>query len=96
MSKRKILITGGTGYIGNYVTKVIAATRPDVIVSTMSRRSIEDQIKKDPQTARFTNVNFIQGDCLKPETYPKDLHEYDAIIHTVGALMEGIDYKNIL
>ncbi len=39
---------------------------------------------------------FHQGDCLKPDTYPKDLIEYDAIIHTVGTLLEGVDYKSIL
>ena len=30
MYKKKILITGGTGYIGNYITKVLAATKPDI------------------------------------------------------------------
>ena len=30
---------------------------------------------------------------MKPESYPGDLRECDAVIHTVGALLEGVDYK---
>ena len=41
-------------------------------------------------------MKFYQGDCLKPETYPKDLKDFDTVVHTVGALLEGVDYKNIL
>lgn len=47
-------------------------------------------------TSRFSNVKFHSGDCLKPETYPDELKDCDAIIHTVGALIEGVDYKGFL
>ncbi len=67
---KRVLITGGTGYIGNYVTKIMAATHPEVQIMSMSRRSVESQRERDPYTARFNNVKFIQGDCLKPETLP--------------------------
>ena len=30
---------------------------------------------------------------MKPETYPQELEKFDAVIHTVGALIEGVDYK---
>jgi len=40
---KKVLITGGTGYIGNYVTKIMAATHPEVQIMSMSRRSVESQ-----------------------------------------------------
>jgi hypothetical protein len=38
---------------------------------SMSRRSVESQRERDPYTARFANVKFIQGNCLKPETLPE-------------------------
>lgn len=38
--KAKIIITGGTGYIGNYITKVMAATKPDVLIIAMSRKGV--------------------------------------------------------
>ncbi len=35
---------------------------------------------------------------MKPETYPNEetLASCDAIIHTVGALLEGAEYKKIV
>ena len=41
-------------------------------------------------------MEFYQGDCLKPETFPSDLQDYKAVIHTVGTLLEGVDYKGVL
>ena len=56
---KKVLITGGTGYIGNFVTKMLAASYPEVHILSMSRRPIDKQMGQDPQTARFKNVEFI-------------------------------------
>jgi FlaA1/EpsC-like NDP-sugar epimerase len=30
IASKKVLITGGTGYIGNYVTKMLAASHPEI------------------------------------------------------------------
>jgi nucleoside-diphosphate-sugar epimerase len=38
---KKVLITGGTGYIGNFVTKMLAASHPEVHILSMSRRPID-------------------------------------------------------
>ena len=96
MLKKKVLITGGTGYIGNYITKVLAATKPEYLIISMSRRPVDDQRRRDEQTSMFTNVKFHQGDCLKAETYPEEMNDCEAIIHTVGTLIEGVDYKSLL
>ena len=90
------MITGGTGYIGNYVTKILAATNPHVKITSMARSPVDQMKKRDDQTSRFKNVRFHQGDCLKPETYPTDLGKYDAVIHTVGTLIDGLDYKKYI
>lgn len=65
---------------------------------SMSRRSVESQRERDPYTARFPNVKFIKGDCLKPETLPasEELGQFDSVIHTVGSLLEGSEYKNLV
>lgn len=55
----KVLVTGGTGFIGNYVTKILAASHPEMKVISMSRRSVDQQKQRDPQTTRFNNVQFI-------------------------------------
>ena len=50
-------------------------------------------------TARFKNIEFIKGDCLRPSEFSSILKESDGVIHTVGALLDGsilIDYKKAL
>lgn len=49
----KVLVTGGSGYIGNHIVKVLAATRPQFKVVAMSRRSVKDQQERDKQTTKF-------------------------------------------
>jgi nucleoside-diphosphate-sugar epimerase len=41
MFQKKVLITGGNGYIGNYITKMLAARRPDVLIVSMNRKPAE-------------------------------------------------------
>src|SRR5258708_1478365 len=96
MFKKKILITGGNGYIGNYITKMIAFRNLEYQIISMNRKNIEEQKKIDPNTTKFSNVKFISADALKPDTYPNDLKTADSIIHTVGSLIEGVNYQKIL
>ena len=45
----KVLITGGTGYIGNYISKICAAVHPDTQVLSMSRNASYEYVKeRDP------------------------------------------------
>ena len=75
--RKSVLITGATGYIGSYLTKIIAASgansssRYDCYA--MSRKTPEETIKSNRDMARFSNVTFVQGDCLRPGTYPKQI-----------------------
>ena len=39
------------------------------------------------------NVSYIAGDCLKPETFEKELEDVDAVIHSVGALFDSKTYE---
>jgi nucleoside-diphosphate-sugar epimerase len=59
MITKKILITGGTGYIGNYITKMLAATRPETLIYSLSRRPVDKAKQRDLGTSRFENVRFI-------------------------------------
>ncbi|RKP37944.1 hypothetical protein BJ085DRAFT_16734 [Dimargaris cristalligena] len=40
-------------------------------------------------------VEWIQGDALHPETYASALRDCDAVVHTVGTLLEA-DYKTLV
>ena len=55
---KKIIVTGGSGFIGSYITKMLAATHPAVTVVSLSRQSVEKQIASDPYKAKFKNIQM--------------------------------------
>ncbi len=74
MAKRKILVTGGTGYIGSHtVVELINAGYEPVIADNLSNSSIKilDQIEK------------ITG--VRPEFYNLDLSDEQATLRFIGA-----------
>ena len=46
-------------------------------------------------THNLPNVSYIKGDCLKPDTFIKNLEDVDAIIHTVGILFSSSRNPNL-
>lgn len=96
MFKKKILVTGGNGYIGNYITKMLAYKYQDLQIISMNRKPIEQQKEVDPGTTKFKNVKFVQADALKTETYPEEFKECDSVIHTIGKLLDGVNYQEFL
>ena len=86
---KKVLVTGSTGYVGNYLLKRIAKMNPNVACIGMSRRGIER--KGEKETASLDNVSYIAGDCLKPSSFENTLADVDAVVHCVGALFESGD-----
>ena len=84
MSKvNKVLVTGSSGYVANYIMKQLATSYPEIQVLGMSRsgRAREEYMRS------LKNVKYFQGNCLKPETFREQLSDVDAIIHTVGTLI---------
>lgn len=68
MSKiRRILVTGGSGYIGNNICKIMAALNPEVHVLSLTNEKVQEQIQKDASKARFKNIELVQANCLDPE-----------------------------
>ena len=51
--------------------------------------------KGETKTGTLSNVSFITGDCLQPSSFKDELEDVDAIVHTVGALVEmnGMSYN---
>jgi len=75
MKDRKILITGGTGFIGGFTTEALTSRGAEVII--LGRRSPED----------VTNgVSFIQGDVTDPKLLNPVIQDnrIDTIVHLAG------------
>ena len=83
---KKVLVTGTTGYVGNYLLKAIAKANPSVACVGMSRRGTARQ--GEETTGKLENVSYVAGDCLKPQTFENMMADVDSIVHCVGALFE--------
>ncbi|KAF9900684.1 hypothetical protein EC991_007024 [Linnemannia zychae] len=95
---KKLLVVGGTGGVGFQVCKVAVARGWDV--TSLSRRgkpTLTEANQKDfvaPQGWTH-KVNWAQGDSLNPSTYKEAISGTNAVVHTVGLLLED-DYKEVL
>lgn len=74
--KKKIIITGATGFIGKKLSKALMDRGDEVIVFTRDTYSAR---KKLP----FLN-NFVEWNYQKPEEWKSHLDGKDAIIHLAG------------
>ena len=59
MKSHKVLIAGSTGYIGNHLTRILAAVQPNTKIYALTRQNPDEAASKHPQTARFRNIEFI-------------------------------------
>lgn len=84
---KSLLVSGGNGYVGNYILKNSALRYPAVTHLSMSRRG--ELRHGDSIVHGLRNVEPVKGDCLDQATYPKELAECGAVIHCVGTLIEG-------
>ena len=98
-STRKILITGATGYIGSYTSRILAATHPRTTVYALSRAEPETARVKNPKMAQFDNIVFVKGDCLQEDGIDgaRDvMSEVDSVVHMVGSITDSFNYKKVL
>ncbi|KAJ1654920.1 hypothetical protein IWQ61_005241 [Dispira simplex] len=95
-SIKKLLVVGGTGFLGSKICQ--RAVERGLEVASLSRRGHPYQADPSSKTEETkgwqTSVTWCQGDVLRPETYAAELAKCDAVVHTVGTLLE-IDYKGL-
>ena len=81
---QKVLVTGSSGYVANYIIKALAKANPQVQVVGMSRSAKP----RDAEVQTLTNVSFVKGNCLIAESFREHMKGVDAVVHCVGTLVE--------
>lgn len=76
----KILITGGTGFVGNYLSPRLSAEGHEVTVLT---RGVARNREKE------STIRFLQGDPTKHGPWQDAVAENDVIINLAGASIFG-------
>lgn len=85
MNKR-VLVTGSSGYVANYIMLALARKYPAVSVLGMSRTGLA---RTPTISSQFKNIEYVKGDCLEPSSFRGVLDDVDACVHAVGCLLEN-------
>jgi hypothetical protein len=72
----KILITGGTGFVGTQLTSRLIQDKKEVTILTRS-------IKKSDKVLQ--GISYLEGDPTKKGSWQEAIKEHDAIINLAGA-----------
>ncbi|HEY4504497.1 MAG TPA: NAD-dependent epimerase/dehydratase family protein [Candidatus Paceibacterota bacterium] len=79
---KKILITGGTGFIGYHLAKRLALQGQEVVLCDNFFRSKRDATLES--LLALPNVKLIEGDLTDPKAWGKLGTGYDYVYHLVG------------
>ena len=80
---KAILVTGGSGYVGSFILKSLAAKFPNYTLYSVNRSGSV----RDANIAKLTQLRALKGNCLEPSTFEDVLKECDGVIHSVGTLV---------
>lgn len=80
---RKILITGGAGFIGSHLVRLFVNTNPDYHIYNLDKLTYAGNLENLKDLEDAPNYSFIQGDICDQELLEKIFHEQeiDAVIH---------------
>jgi nucleoside-diphosphate-sugar epimerase len=77
---KKIVITGGLGYIGTELCKIYSGYSWNDQITVIDNRFISERVNQ----IRNWNMSFVQGDILDKEIIKKHCHDADIIHHLAG------------
>jgi UDP-glucose 4-epimerase len=77
----RVLVTGGAGFIGSWVTRVLLEEQHEV--------TVVDNLSKGFRTLIPEGVRFIEGDLRDEDHLPGWLRGHDAVIHMAAFIEVG-------
>jgi len=78
--KKKIIITGGLGYIGTELCKIYSGVSWNNEIIVIDHRFISERVNQ----LRNWNMEFVQGDILNKELINKYCKDADVVHHLAG------------
>ena len=75
-TSKKVLVTGGTGFVGSHVAELLLARGYAVTCL------VRDPDR--PAWLRGLNVDFVQGDCTEPASLDAAVRDVSSVIHLAG------------
>lgn len=102
MAGKKILITGGAGFIGCHVVKKFVRDYPDYQIYNLDKLSYAGNLKNLIDIEDHPNYHFIKGDITDTAFLENLFHEYqfDAVIHLAAeshvdrSIEDPLDFVN--
>lgn len=75
-----ILVTGGTGFVGSHLMKILASER-------IQTRCLERKTS-DIEELKALGIEVAYGDILDKESLKKAVEDVETVIHLVGIIVE--------
>lgn len=81
--KQRILVTGGAGFIGSHVVRLLVQKYPDYLICNLDKLTYAGNLENLLDIESAPNYRFIKGDILDEQLLTKLFKEYgfDGVIH---------------
>ncbi len=83
MGMKKILITGGAGFIGSHVVRLFANKYPDYLITNLDALTYAGNLENLKDVELLSNYKFVKGD-ITDESFIDNFfaeNDFDAVIH---------------
>ena len=80
---KKILITGGAGFIGSHVVRLFVNQDPDVEIHNLDKLTYAGNLENLSDIDQKPNYRFVKGDIVDAEFINRlfEQERYDGVIH---------------
>ncbi len=80
---KKILITGGAGFIGSHVVRMYVNKYPDYHIFNLDKLTYAGNLENLKDVENKTNYTFVKGDIVDGDFIQKlfEEHQFDGVIH---------------
>ena len=86
-SSKKILITGGAGFIGSHVVRLFVTKYPEYSIYNLDALTYAGNLENVKDLEGATNYTFIKGDIKNADFIRSLFNEFrfDAVVHLAAA-----------